>query len=232
MVQNRERNERKRAAGSQMGFLNVGRAFVAVWQRTRTDHVQLLVCAGRRVINRSQIPLRAAIRCARGFASLRLSYAMQNFDSVATQPSLRMTLGGRCAALWVNLEGRVLSKGDHCIMLTYHVFRPEQGINEAGKALSDMLAEESPGKSYADAMRARVSGVLAGECTDTYFVALDVLVKIVLVLVLGGFGLKHHRVVARPLCSCWKRTPFPSSQGTWTNLRTGTDGTVSPAMEQ
>ena len=58
-------------------------------------------------------------------------------------------------------------------MLTYHVYRPEQGINEAGKALSDMLATESPGKSYADAMRARVSGALASECTDTYFVALD-----------------------------------------------------------
>ena len=56
-------------------------------------------------------------------------------------------------------------------MLTYHVFRPAQGINEAGNALSRMLAEESIGKSYADAMRARVSGLLAGECTDTYFVA-------------------------------------------------------------
>ena len=56
-------------------------------------------------------------------------------------------------------------------MLTYHVYHPVQGINEAEKALSRMLAEESPGKSYADAMRARVSGRLAGECTDTYFVA-------------------------------------------------------------
>ena len=66
--QNRERDGWKRAAGSPMGFLNVGRAFVAIWQRTRTDHVQLLVCAGRRVINRSQIPLRACRAC--GFASL------------------------------------------------------------------------------------------------------------------------------------------------------------------
>ena len=56
-------------------------------------------------------------------------------------------------------------------MLQYDVFRPAQGINEAGNALSRMLAEESIGKSYADAMRARVSGLLAGECTDTYFVA-------------------------------------------------------------
>ena len=56
-------------------------------------------------------------------------------------------------------------------MLTYHVYCPEQGASEAGVALSRMLAEESPGKSYADAMRARVSGALAEECTDTYFVA-------------------------------------------------------------
>ena len=58
-------------------------------------------------------------------------------------------------------------------MLQYDVFRPAQGTSEAGKALADMLAEESPGKSYADAMRARVSGALASECTDTYFVSLD-----------------------------------------------------------
>lgn len=58
-------------------------------------------------------------------------------------------------------------------MLTYHVFRPSQGMTEAGKALAFMLSDESPGKSYADAMRARVSGALALACTDTYFVALD-----------------------------------------------------------
>lgn len=56
-------------------------------------------------------------------------------------------------------------------MLTYHNFRPEEGNSKAGDALSRMLAEESPGKSYADAMRARVSGMLASECADTYFVA-------------------------------------------------------------
>ena len=56
-------------------------------------------------------------------------------------------------------------------MLQYDVYRPEQGTSEAGQALSRMLAEESPGKSYADAMRARVSGALAEECTDNYFVA-------------------------------------------------------------
>lgn len=56
-------------------------------------------------------------------------------------------------------------------MLTYHNFRPEEGNSKAGDALSRMLAEESPGKSYADAMRARVSGMLASECADIYFVA-------------------------------------------------------------
>ena len=68
--QNRERDGWKRAAGSPMGFLNVGRAFVAFWERTPIDRVQLLVCAGRRVINRSQIPLRARRACA--FALFRV----------------------------------------------------------------------------------------------------------------------------------------------------------------
>lgn len=58
-------------------------------------------------------------------------------------------------------------------MLTYHIYRPEQGVNEAANALARMLKDESIGKSYADAMRARVSGSLADQCTDTYFVALD-----------------------------------------------------------
>ena len=58
-------------------------------------------------------------------------------------------------------------------MREFHIFRPEEGKSKAGDALSFMLAEESPGKSYADAMRARISGALAGECADTYFVALD-----------------------------------------------------------
>ncbi len=58
-------------------------------------------------------------------------------------------------------------------MLTYHTYRPSSGMTEAGQALSRMLSDESPGKSYADAMRARVSGALADACTDTYFVALD-----------------------------------------------------------
>ena len=58
-------------------------------------------------------------------------------------------------------------------MLTYHVFRPEEGMTEAGQALAFMLSDEAPGKSYADAMRARVAGTLSDVCTDTYFVALD-----------------------------------------------------------
>ena len=58
-------------------------------------------------------------------------------------------------------------------MLTYHIYRPEEGMTEGGKALARMLSDESPGKSYAEVMRLRVAGALAGECTDTYFVALD-----------------------------------------------------------
>lgn len=58
-------------------------------------------------------------------------------------------------------------------MLTYHVFRPSQGMTEAVQALALMLAKESPGKSYADVMRLRVAGALTDACTDTYFVALD-----------------------------------------------------------
>ena len=46
------------------------------------------------------------------------------------------------------------------MMLQYDVFCPSQGKNEAGQALAAMLKSESPGKSYADAMRARVSGAL------------------------------------------------------------------------
>ena len=58
-------------------------------------------------------------------------------------------------------------------MLTYHVYRPEEGMTEGGKALACMLSDESPGKSYADVMRLRVAGALTDACTDTYFVALD-----------------------------------------------------------
>ena len=58
-------------------------------------------------------------------------------------------------------------------MMTYHVFYPDQGGTQAGKALARMLADEEPGKSYADVMRLRVSGALTNQCTDTYFVALD-----------------------------------------------------------
>lgn len=50
-------------------------------------------------------------------------------------------------------------------------FVPEQGMSEAGQALSRMLEHENPGKSYAEVMRLRVSGALADECRDVYFVA-------------------------------------------------------------
>ena len=64
--------------------------------------LQDVVCAGRHVRNRFQIPLRAAIRRARGFAPLRCHFA--NYCEIplrfaklrlgrARTPSLRMTLG-------------------------------------------------------------------------------------------------------------------------------------------
>ena len=57
--QNRERDERQRAAGSRMGFLNICSASVAFTKPTQPDYVRILPCANKRVINRSQIPLRA-----------------------------------------------------------------------------------------------------------------------------------------------------------------------------
>ena len=54
-------------------------------------------------------------------------------------------------------------------MPTYHTFRPSDGQSPAGQALARMLANESPGKSYADVMRLRVVGALTEECTDTYY---------------------------------------------------------------
>ena len=56
----------------------------------------MLVYANKRVRNRSQIPLRAAIRCARGFAPFRAisqfiakyRYTLQNFDSAPFHSSL------------------------------------------------------------------------------------------------------------------------------------------------
>ena len=55
----------------------------------------------------------------------------------------------------------------------FDVFVPEQGMTEAGHSLSLMLADESVGKSYADVMRLRVSGIMAEQCCDVYFVARD-----------------------------------------------------------
>lgn len=55
--------------------------------------------------------------------------------------------------------------------MKFDIFHPERGMNEAGQALCRMLADESPGKSYAEVMRRRASGALVGECRDVYFVA-------------------------------------------------------------
>lgn len=57
--------------------------------------------------------------------------------------------------------------------MNFNVFEPEKGINDAGQALARMLDGESPGKSYAEVMRLRVTGQLCRECRDVYFVAYD-----------------------------------------------------------
>ena len=56
--QNRERNEWQRAAGSALDFLNVCSALVAFFKASPTDYIQMLHSAGKRVTNRSEIPLR------------------------------------------------------------------------------------------------------------------------------------------------------------------------------
>ena len=93
--QNRERDERQRAAGSRMGFLNVCSASVTFTKRTQPDYIRILLCANKRVINRSQIPLRA-IALALLLYSVSCSrdghFIPQKFDSVLRTP-LRMTLG-------------------------------------------------------------------------------------------------------------------------------------------
>ena len=87
----------------------------------------MLVCANKRVRNRSQIPLRAAIRCARGFALLHFAAvcceisAPQNFDSVATQPSLRMTLGVTVRRMTHGVTVRRMTYGVTVRRMTYGV---------------------------------------------------------------------------------------------------------------
>lgn len=59
------------------------------------------------------------------------------------------------------------------MQMKIEVFTPGQPMNAAGKALSDMLRDYGIGQSYADMMRLRISGKLADQCADTYFVAYE-----------------------------------------------------------
>ena len=60
MAQNRERDEWKRAAGSATGLLNVCLALVTFLSEPNIERIQMLIYAGKRVRNRSQIPLQFA----------------------------------------------------------------------------------------------------------------------------------------------------------------------------
>ena len=82
-----------------MGLLNICSAFVTFSTQPQTACFQLFLYAGRRVINRSEIPLRAtalalllySVSCSRDG-----HFIPQKFDSVLRTP-LRMTLGGKDA---------------------------------------------------------------------------------------------------------------------------------------
>ncbi len=50
---------------------------------------------------------------------------------------------------------------------------PGEGQGEAGEALLDMMRGVDEGVSYADTIRLRLSGSLADECNDTYYVAIE-----------------------------------------------------------
>ena len=64
-----------------MNFLNVCLALVAFPKQSHTDHIQILVDTGRRVKNRSEIPLRA-FRAQRFCCISSITDSIpQNFDS-------------------------------------------------------------------------------------------------------------------------------------------------------
>ena len=103
--------EQNRAAGFENGFLNVCLALVIFLQQSQIDHDQMLLCASRRVANRSEIPS-SSVLCTNssGFAPFHFAAfckicTPQNFDSVRSLcdlSPLRMTHGGYTAARWWN----------------------------------------------------------------------------------------------------------------------------------
>ena len=55
--------------------------------------------------------------------------------------------------------------------MKFDIFIPGGVINEAGKAISQMLKDYQIGKTFADMMRLRVSGQVSDQCSDTFYVA-------------------------------------------------------------
>ena len=55
--------------------------------------------------------------------------------------------------------------------MNFDIYLPENGLNEAGKALSDMIKDLDLGVAYADMLRLRVSGGAYKESVDRYYVA-------------------------------------------------------------
>lgn len=55
--------------------------------------------------------------------------------------------------------------------MKFEIYVPGQPMNEAGKAIEEMLRDYDHGATYADMMRLRISGGVSDQCADTYFVA-------------------------------------------------------------
>lgn len=55
--------------------------------------------------------------------------------------------------------------------MIFECYVPGQAFNAAGHAISAMMKDYNPGKSYADMIRLRISGKVSDQCSDTYFVA-------------------------------------------------------------
>ncbi|MBQ4109096.1 MAG: GNAT family N-acetyltransferase [Clostridia bacterium] len=55
--------------------------------------------------------------------------------------------------------------------MKFNIYLPENGPNEAGIALSNMIKDLDRGVPYADMLRLRVSGKTAKESADRYFIA-------------------------------------------------------------
>ena len=57
--------------------------------------------------------------------------------------------------------------------MIFKTYKPGESPSVACAALEEMMREVDVGVSYADTIRLRLSGALADQCNDTYYVALD-----------------------------------------------------------